>query len=183
MQPLPARCVKLFEDETDLLLFAPLRAAWGRRGPALAVPLSGVNARRVLFGTVTITTGHRLFLVRRRQRGEDFRAFGPLIRSPYRGWQVAVLLDEDPSHTAHDSQRLAEQLRIELMWLPQRCPERNGLDHLWGHGQDHRSATKPCGSIDEQASDVVAYLQGLANQDALRQAGIRSENFWLRGVV
>jgi hypothetical protein len=180
---LPARCVKLFEDETDLLLFPPLRAAWGRRGQALEVPLSGFNARRVLFGTVNITTGHRLFLARQRQRGEDFRAFLPMIRRHYRGWEVAVLLDEDPSHTAADSQRLAEQLRIELIWLPKRCPELNGMDHLWGHGKDHRSANKPYGAIEEQAADFVAYLQGLSNRQALRQAGILSEDFWLRGTL
>src|SRR5215212_644336 len=81
IRQLPARCVKLFEDETDLLLFPPLRAAWGKRGEALEVPLSGFNARRVLFGTVNVTTGHRLFLVRARQRGEDFRDFLPVIRS------------------------------------------------------------------------------------------------------
>jgi hypothetical protein len=180
---LPARCVKLFEDETDLLLFPPLRSAWGIRGQPLEVPLSGFNARRVLFGAVNITTGHRLFLVRQRQRGDDFRAFLPMIRSPYRGWQVALLLDEDSSHTAQDSRSLAERLRIELIWLPKRCPELNGMDHLWGHGKDHRSANKQYGGIEEQATVFVAYLRGLSNQDALRQAGILSEDFWLRGAV
>jgi hypothetical protein len=97
---LPPRCVKLFEDETDLLLFPPLRAAWGLRGQPMEVPISGFNARRVVFGTINIDTGHRLFLARRRQRGEDFRAFLAIIHSHYRGWQIALLLDEDPSHTA-----------------------------------------------------------------------------------
>jgi hypothetical protein len=183
LRQLPARCVKLFEDETDLLRFPPLRAAWGIRGQALAVPLSGFNARRVLFGTVNLTTGHRLFLVRQRQRGEDFRAFLSLLRSHYRGWESALLLDEDPSHTAHDSERLAKRQRIEMIWLPKRCPELNGMDHLWGHGKDHRSANKQYGTIEDQASDFVAYLQGLSNQDALRQAGILSDDFWLRDVV
>jgi transposase len=183
LRQLPARCVKLFEDETDLLLFPPLRAAWGVRGQPLEVPLSGSNARRVLFGAVNITTGHRLFLVRKRQRGDDFRAFLPMIRSHYRGWQVALLLDEDSSHTAQASRSLAERLRIELIWLPKRCPELNGMDHLWGHGKDHRSANTQYGGIEEQATDFVSYLRGLSNQDALRQAGVLSEDFWLRGAV
>jgi hypothetical protein len=183
LRQLPVRCVKLFEDETDLLLFPPLRAAWGKRGESLEVPLSGFNARRVLFGTVNVTTGHRLFLVQPRQRGEDFRAFLPMIRSHYRGWEVALLLDEDPSPTAHDSRQLAERLRIEWIWLPKRCPELNGMDHLWGHGKDPRSANKQYGAIEEQAHDFVAYLQGLSNREALRQAGILSEDFWLRGAV
>ena len=45
IRQLPPRCVKLFEDETDLLLFPPLRAAWGLRGQPTEVPISGFNAR------------------------------------------------------------------------------------------------------------------------------------------
>jgi len=177
---LPPRWVKLFEDETDLLLFPPLRAAWGRRGEPLVVPLTGFNARRVVFGTLNLDTGHRLFLVRRRQRGDDFRAFLPVIGRHYRGWQVALILDEDPSHTAQGSQDLAADLGIRLIWLPKRCPELNGMDHLWGHGKDHVCANRQYAGIDEEAERFVRYLRGLSNAEALRQAGILSEDFWLR---
>jgi hypothetical protein len=172
--------VKLFEDETDLLLFPPLRAAWGRRGQPLEVPISGRNARRVIFGTVSITTGHRPFLARKRQRAEDFQAFLPLVASHYRGWHVALLLDEDSSHTAHGSQKLAVALGMKLIWLPKRCPELNGMDHLWGHGKDHMSANKQYETIDGQADRFIRYLKGLPNREALSQAGILSEDFWLR---
>jgi hypothetical protein len=177
---LPPRWVKLFEDETDLLLFPPLRSAWGLRGQRLEVPISGFNARRVVFGTINIDTGHRLFLARPRQRGEDFRAFLPMIRRHYRGWHVALLLDEDPSHTAGGSQDLAAELGIKLIWLPKRCPELNGMDHLWGHGKDHGCANRQYSGIDEEVERFIEYLQGLSNRDALRQAGILSEEFWLR---
>ena len=177
---LPPRWVKLFEDETDLLLFPPLRAAWGLRGQPLEVPISGRNARRVVFGTINIDTGHRLFLTRKRQRGEDFRAFLQLVASHYRGWHVALLLDEDSSHTAYDSQALAGRLGMKLIWLPKRCPEWNGMDHLWGHGKDHMCANKQYETIDGQAARFIRYLKGLPNREALRQAGILSENFWLR---
>jgi hypothetical protein len=177
---LPPRWVKLFEDETDLLLFPPLRAAWGLRGQPLEVPISGHNARRVVFGTINLDTGRRLLLPRRRQRGEDFRAFLELIASHYRGWHVALLLDEDPCHTAQASQRLAGYLGMRLLWLPKRCPELNGMDHLWGHGKDHMSANKQYETIDGQVARFVRYLQGLPNRDALRQAGILSDDFWLQ---
>jgi hypothetical protein len=177
---LPPRWVKLFEDETDLLLFPPLRAAWGLRGQPLSVPISGRNARRVIFGTLNIDTGHRLFLARKRQRGEDFRAFLPLVASHYRGWYVALVLDEDPSHTAQGSQALAEALGMKLIWLPKRCPELNGMDHLWGHGKDHLCANKQDESIENQADRFIRSLKDLSNREALCQAGIFSENFWLR---
>lgn len=145
------------------------------------MPLSGANARRVVFGTINIATGHRLFLARRRQRGEDFRAFLAVIRGHYRAWDVALLLDEDPSHTAQGSQDLAAGLGIELIWLPKRCPELNGMDHLWGHGKDHKCANRQYASIDEQVEDFMGYLHGLSNREALRQAGILSQDFWLSG--
>ena len=176
---MPPRWVKLFEDETDLRLFPPLRSAWGLRGQSLEVPISGFNARRVVFGTINIDTGHRLFLVRKRQKGEDFRAFLPVIRGHYRGWHGALLLDEDPSHTAEDSQELAAALGIRLIWLPKRCPELNGMDHLWGHGKDHVCANRQYAGIDEEVDRFVGFLGGLSNREALRQAGILSEDFWL----
>jgi len=144
------------------------------------VPLSGANARRVVFGTINIDTGHRLFLVRRYQRGDDFRAFLPVIRSHYRGWHVALILDEDPSHTAQDSRDLALTFGMELLWLPKRCPELNGMDHLWGHGKDHVCANRQYAGIEEEAERFVSFLGGLSNTEALRQAGILSEDFWLR---
>ena len=134
-----------------------------------------------MFGTINLATGHRLFLPRKRQRGEDCRAFLPVLRSPYRAWDVALLLDEDPSHTAQASQDLAAELGIELLWLPKRCPALNGRDHLGGHGQDHKGANWQYASIEEQVEDFIRYLQGLSNREALRQAGILSEDFWLRG--
>jgi hypothetical protein len=157
-----------------------LRAARGRRGEPLAVPIAGRNARRVIFGAINIDTGRRRFLARTRQRGEGFRAFLPLVASHDRGWHVALVLDEDSSHTAQASQDLARQLGMKLLWPPQRCPELNGRDHLWGHGKGHMSAHKQYATIEGQAERFIRYLTGLPNRGALRQAGILSENFWLR---
>lgn len=180
MRRLGPRWVKLFEDETDLLLFPPLRAAWGRRGQPRDVPISGRNARRVVFGTLNIDTGQRLFLARQRQRSEDFRAFLAVVAHHYRGRAVALLLDEDSSHTAQPSLALAAQLGLRLVWLPKRCPELNGMDHLWGHGKDHVCANRQYGDIDAETERFIAYLQRLSNQEALRQAGLLSPRFWLR---
>src|SRR5438105_82466 len=100
IRALPRRSVVLAEDETDLLLFPPLRAAWAKRGEPARVWLSGRNARRVIFGALNLRTGARLFVPREKGRSVDFQAFAAEGRSAYRGWHVAMLLDEDPSHTA-----------------------------------------------------------------------------------
>jgi transposase len=134
----------------------------------------------VVFGALNLETGRRLFLARKRQRAEDFQAFLPVVRRHYRGRGVALLLDEDTSHTAQGSRQAAADLGIELIWLPKRCPELNGMDHLWGHGKDHLCANWQYPGIDEEADRFIHYLQSLSDREALRQAGILSEDFWLR---
>jgi DDE superfamily endonuclease len=177
---LPPRSVALAEDETDLRLFPPLRAGWALRGQPAPVPISGSNAKRVLFGTLNILTGHRLFLARRQQRGADCQAFLEEIHEHYRGWHVSLLLDEDSSHTAAESQEVAQELDIELLWLPKRSPHLNPMDHLWRHGKAVMSANHQYDSIDAQVERFIGYLAGLSPHDALRKAGVLSPGFWLK---
>lgn len=173
----------LAEDETDLLLFPPLRSAWSQRGEPAQVPLSGRNARRVVFGAMNLVSGHRLFEVRHRQRAQDFQAFLRLVRSHYRGWHVALLLDGDGSHTAKASLRLAHRLGIELLWLPVRSPELNPMDTLWGQAKDVVSANRQYADIDEQADLFISYLYSLSDRDALRTSGVLSKKFWLHRAL
>jgi transposase len=175
--------VKLAEDETDLRLFPPLRCGWAPRGQQAPVPISGSNAKRVLFGALNLRTGHRVFLVRRQQRGADQQAFLEEIRRHYPGGPVALLLDGDSSHTAGASQDLADELDIELLWLPKRSPHLNPMDHLWRHGKAVKSANHQYDSIDIQVEEFMSYLGGLSRKEALRKAGALSEDFWLRGVL
>src|SRR5205085_6476922 len=138
----------------------PLRAGWPLRGEPALVWLSGKNARRVVFGTMNLWTGSRLFLARKRQRADDFQAFLRVIHHHYRGWHVALLLDEDPSHTAKGSVGLAGLFEIELIWLPKRSPKLNPMDTLWGQGKDALSANKQYATIDEQVDRFLRHLEG-----------------------
>jgi hypothetical protein len=153
------RSVFLAEDETDLLLFPPLRACWSPRGARAVVRLCGWNARRVLFGTLNLCTGHRLFLPREHRRAVDFQAFLDVIHDCYRGWHVSLVLDKDPSHTDEDSVGWAEEYEMDLLWLPKRCPELNPLDTLWGQGKDHISANKQYATIDDQVDRFWAIFR------------------------
>ena len=180
MKNLPPRSVLLAEDETDLRLFPPVHAGWAVRGQAAEVTISGNNAKRVLFGSINVWTGHRLFLTRQQGRGPDCEAFLDEIHEHYRGWHVALLLDEDSSHTAEDSQSLADDYDIELLWLPKRSPHLNPMDHLWRHGKEVMLANYQHASIDTQAERFLGYLADLPAGEALRKAGVLSGNFWLR---
>jgi len=175
--------VLLAEDETDLLLFPPLRAGWSLRGQPAEILLSGRNARRVVFGTMNLVTGSRLFLPREHQRAADFQAFLRVIHHHYRGWYVALLLDEDSSHTAKGSVELAGWFEIELIWLPKRSPKLNPLDTLWGQGKDAISANKQDATIDEQVDRFLRHLEGLSGSEALHTAGVLSRHYWLRKAL
>lgn len=173
----------LAEDETDLLLFPPLRATWSLRGQPAQVGLSGWNAKRVVFGTMNLVTGHRLFQVRLHQRAEDFQAFLHCVRRHYRGWHVTLLLDGDRSHTAEASRSLADRLEIQLLWLPKRAPELNPMESLWGQGKDAVSANKQYATIDEQVDVFISYLYSLSNKEALQTSGVLSKHFWLNHIL
>jgi hypothetical protein len=181
IEALPRRSVVLAEDETDLLLFPPLRASWSKRGEVARVWLSGRNARRVIFGTMNLQTGTRLFVPRGKGRSADFQAVLGAVRSAYRGWHVALLLDEDPCHTAQASVRAAEGMT--LAWLPKRSPKLNPLEALWGEGKDVISADKQYPTIEEQVMRFLGYLRSLSNQEALHKAGVLSGDFWLQEAL
>ena len=137
----------------------------------------------MVFGGLNLRTGTRTFLVRQRQRAADFQESLRHVHGHYRGWDVALLLDEDPSHTAVGSRRVAERLGIDLIWLPKRAPELNPLDHLWGHGKDEISASKQYESIDDHVYRFIRYLQGLSSREVLNKAGVLADDFWLKSVL
>src|SRR4051812_28021679 len=155
---MPPRSVLLAEDETDLRLFPPLRAGWALRGKPAPVAISGGNAKRVLFGSINILTGHRLFLARRHQRGADFEAFLDEVHERYRGWHVALLLDEDSSPRAGGSRPRADDYEIGLLWLPNRPPPLTPMAPLGRHGKEVMSANRQYDSIDEQVDRFIGYL-------------------------
>jgi len=175
--------VVLFEDETDLLVFPPLRAAWAHRGQQAEVMLAGWNAKAVIFGTLNPHTGHRVLLARSRQRAEDFQAFLRYLRQQYRNQHLVLLLDEDPSHTAVASFTTAADLGIDLFWLPKRSPHLNPVDHLWRTAKQHVCANRQYHTLEELIDRFTIYVLSLPPHIALRLAGIQSQDFWLRHAL
>ncbi|HXG64845.1 MAG TPA: IS630 family transposase [Blastocatellia bacterium] len=175
--------VLLFVDATILRLFPPLRACWARRGQQAVVRISGQNARRVLFGALNPRTGHRVVLKRPRMRQEDFQAFLRLLRKRYRGRRIWLLLDKARCHEAASSQRLAANLKMELVWLPKQCSELNAMDHLWRGLKGHVSANRQFKNIDEHADQATEWVLGLSSRAALRKAGVLSKSFWLKDFL
>ncbi len=180
---MPADAVLLFEDETILRLLPVLRRAWSLRGAQARVPITGRNAKRVLFSTINPRTGHRLVLRRLNMRQESFQAFLRLLRQSYPGREIWLLLDKAPCHIAPKSQALAAALNIILIWLPKQCSELNAMDQLWRGLKDDISANYQYRDIDEHAAWAEDWLLSLTRSAALLKAGIFSKNFWLQSFL
>lgn len=132
---------------------------------------------------MNLRTGKRLFLARERQRQHDFQVFLQLIHKHYRSWYVAILLDEHSSHTATRSQQLADDLQIQLLWLPKRAPELNPMDRLWGQAKNIVSANLQYPTIDDHVTTFVEYLECLTDWEARYTSGVLSADFWLKSVL
>lgn len=175
---MPAGAAVLFQDETEVALFPPLRSGWAKKGKPAEVVISGGNAKRVVFGAISLT-GHRLLLPRRRQRAEDFQEFLRLVHDRYRGHPVTLLLDGDSSHTAAGSERLASELGIALRWLPVRSPELNAIEDLWDNTKNAVCANHQYPDIEAQTAAFVRCAQSHTNHRAKQIAGLPSDNYWL----
>lgn len=180
---MPTGAVLLMEDETILRLFPVLRRAWSLRGEEALVPITGQNAKRVLFATINLRTGHRIAVRGRNMRQACFQALLREVRHRYQQRPVWMLLDEAKCHIAERSQALADALDIHLVWLPKQCSELNSMDQLWKELKGNVSANYQYASIDEHAEYAEQWLRSLTNKEALRKAGVLSKNFWLQSFL
>lgn len=171
------------EDETILRLFPVLRRAWSLRGEEAAVPITGQNAKQVLFATINLRTGHRVVVRGRNMRQAYFHALLREVRRRYHSRPVWMLLDEAKCHTAEKSQALAAALDIHFVWLPKQCSELNAMDQLWKELKGRVSANYQFPNVDEHADYAEDWLLRLTAKEALRKAGVLSKNFWLRSFL
>ena len=180
---MPEGAVLLMEDETILRLFPVLRRAWSLRGQQAEVPITGRNAKRVLFATINLRTGQRLCLRAGNMRQVNFHALLSEVRRRYGKRPVWMLLDAAPCHIAAKSQALVGALDIHLIWLPKQCSELNCMDQLWKELKGMISANYQFSTIDEHADYAENWLRSLTNKEALRKASVLSKNFWLRSFL
>jgi transposase len=103
-----------------------------------------------------------------------------VLRRAYRSQKILLLLDRAPSPLAQPSLQLAADYEIELLWLPQPCPELKGMDQLWGKAKTAVAAHYQFASVDELAARFIDWIATLSPRPAQRLAGILSPNFWLK---
>ena len=167
-------------DQTILRLFPPLRSAWSRVGQQARVPISGENAKAVLWGVLNPYTGHRLVQVSPSMGQSYFWALLKLLRNNYRDRPIALLLDKASSHRTPASRQLAEQLGIHLLWLPTQASELNVMDQLWRDFKREVSSNSQYPDITAHVDAGVSWVLQLSPKEILRKAGALASGFWLR---
>ena len=173
------RTVKLMLDETIFTETPPLRAMYAPVGEQAEVSITGNREKRVVHGVINVGTGHTELLITRDWNQEIHQAFLRQIRQAWRGWHIVLFEDNSSPHTAGASQELAQELNIEIRWLPVATPELNAMEGLWRRVKDRTVANRTTRSIDESVDAACRYILDLRPRERLHQAGILSGNFWL----
>jgi hypothetical protein len=172
--------VVLLGDETILRWCPPSRAAWAPLGAQAEVPISGRNAKRVLWGALNVRTGHRIVRRGRSLCQAEDQAFLRELRRRYPGRQIWWLVDAGPAHVAAASQHLAACLDIVVLWLPRQCAELNAMDQLWKHLKSVIAANRQFPTVEHLARYAERWVRGLSNAQARRKAGMLSTHYWLK---
>ena len=148
------------------------------------MPITGRNAKRVLFGAIDLRSARRVVLIRSHAGQADAQAFLRTLRRRYRraGW-LWLLTDRASAHTAPQTQALATRLRIRFVWLPRQAPELSPMDQLWRDLKRLIAANRQAASIDALAADAAAWVLTLTPHQARRKAGMASKRFWLRKLM
>jgi hypothetical protein len=176
--------VLLFTDWTLLRLFPPLRAMWAAIGTQAKVHITGQNAKRVLFGTLNLRTARRTVHIGRGVGTRAVRAFLVALRRAYRrAGTIWLLADRASGHTARATLALAQELRIEFVWLPKQWSELNGMDQLWKGLKHEVAANRQATSIDDLADRAARWVLNLTPAQARRKSGIASDHFWLKPLL
>ncbi len=166
-------------DEVIICETPPLYSCYGRKGSQVCVPVSGNRQKRILHGVINISTGAVLLLLTHEWTQETHQYFLQMIRAHWRGWHICLFEDRGTPHTATESRQLADELGIEVRFLPVATPELNAMDHLWRSVKGRALANRATKSIDTSADNACQYLLQMSPQARLHKAGVLSGNFWL----
>jgi len=169
-------------DEKIINEEPPLYGSYGHIGQQVCVPLRGRHGVRVLHGAINIATGSVVLLITDIWDQSTHQYFLGMIRSYWRAWNIVLFEDRGTPHTAEESVQIADDLGIEVRFLPVATPELNAMDHLWRHVTADALANRPVQSIDETVDHVCQHIYAMAPMKRLKQAGVLAHNFWLRSL-
>jgi transposase len=170
-----AETTVLFEDETELRRFPPLRRMWMPTGEQWSVEVPESNDKFCLYGALDIGTGETITAAHPKgtseYTNEYTKAFLEQVLDETKG-QVLLVWDRARWHTSQAVEKMLRlHERIETVLLPKRSPETNPVEDLW------RQLKKTVAANLERSLDALKkacrrFFDELAPQEALKMTGL-----------
>jgi transposase len=88
-----------------------------------------------------------------------------------------LFLGRGSPHTAAVSQALADELDIELRWLPTACPELNPVESLWRWLKGRILCNHQPDNIEDTTQTALEAIDRLTLRQTLNLAGTLSKDF------
>jgi len=164
----------LFEDETELKRFPPLRRAWMPRGEQREIAVPESNDKFALYGALNVLTGETYTESYPKGRSDHTKSFLRQVLSRIEG-KVLLIWDRARWHTSQIVEGLIrEHDRLDVLLLPKRSPEDNPIEDLWRELKNVMAA-----NLERELETLKAacrtFFDNLSPEQALRIAGLNHD--------
>jgi transposase len=161
----------LFEDETELRRFPPLRRAWMPVGEQRSVAVPAQNDKFALYGVLDIGSGEVITERYPKGRSDYTKAFLQEVLSRIEG-RILMIWDRASWHTSQAVEALIEEhARLEVALLPRRAAQDNPVEDLWRVLKE-RVAANLERSLEALEAACRRFFERLTPQQALQTAGL-----------
>lgn len=158
----------LYADESRIELLPRLRGMWQWIGQQLRIPTPGSNDSRSVFGALNIRTGRWDYLIRPRQRSEDFLAFLEHLLTQYATGPLILIVDNYSSHKAKEVRAwLGAHPRLQLHYLPTYCSHLDPVENIWLRLKNEIAANRLYGSMKLLLQAVDRFFAEMTPEQAL----------------
>jgi len=161
----------LFEDETEIKRFPPLRRMWQPIGRQRTVDVPSSNEDFAFYGVVDVLEG-RVYTERYpKEISEHTISFLESVLAWTTG-RVLLVWDQARWHTSGKvSDWIDQHDRLEVLLLPPRSPETNPIEDLW---REMKRAVAACleRSLDRLEKACLKFLDKQTPDDILRIIGL-----------
>lgn len=161
----------LFEDETELRRFPPLRRAWMPVGEQRPVPVPDQNGKFFLYGALDVGSGEVITETYPKGKTCYMEDFLETVLAEISG-PILLIWDRASWHISNAIQDLIEaESRLEVLLLPSRTPEANPVEDLWRVLKNQIAANLEQ-SLDALRAACERFFDRLSPEEALQKAGL-----------
>ena len=124
----------IYFDEASFNLWLRNKRTWTPKVEPVKYPLGRNRGKGItVMGAISQFMGKPLFSMEKSTNSVAFQRFLRLLRNRFklRSTRLHLVLDNARAHTTLESKQLAEELNIDLMFMPPYTPEFNCIEALW----------------------------------------------------